>query len=67
MNKRVKKPSAVMCELCYKHKATQADTYQNMWLCDDCYSKLGTLSGDYQDNIDKADEYVKKREIASIL
>ena len=32
-----------------KHEATQADTYQNMWLCDDHYSYLGTLTGDYQD------------------
>ena len=29
-------------------KATQADTYQNMWLCDDHYSYLGILTGDYQ-------------------
>ena len=33
-----------------KHIATQADTYQNMWLCDDHYSLLGIITGDYQDN-----------------
>lgn len=32
-----------------KQHATQADTYQNMWLCDNHYSKLGIMTGDYQD------------------
>jgi len=32
-----------------KALATQADTYQNMWLCDNHYSELGNLTGDYQD------------------
>ncbi len=32
-----------------KQYATQADTYQNMWLCDNHYSYFGNITGDYQD------------------
>lgn len=38
-----------ICEFgkCRK-KCTQADTYMNMWFCDDHYSKVGFLMDDYQ-------------------
>ena len=49
----------MICELCLKRKATQADNYQNLALCDNCYSKLGRLSDDYQGDINKANNYVE--------
>lgn len=49
-----------------KQKATQADTYINAWLCDKHYSKIGTLTKDYQaDNIDW--DYIENLVIPKIL
>jgi hypothetical protein len=31
-----------------KHRATQADTYLNVWLCNNHYSLIGRLTDDYQ-------------------
>lgn len=39
----------LICEWvgCKAH-ATQADTYQNMWLCDNHYSYIARINDDYQ-------------------
>lgn len=34
-----------------KHKATQADTYLNVWLCDNHFSYIGRLTDDYQAHV----------------
>ena len=36
------------CEICKKKKSTQVDIYQGLYLCDNCYSKIGRMTDDYQ-------------------
>ena len=46
-----------------KKYATQADTYQNMWLCDNHYSYIATVNEDYQGKalIEYEDIIINKR------
>lgn len=45
------------CELCNKRKATQACIYSSMYLCDDCYSKLGNMTDDFQGTQEQYDKF----------